>query len=476
MRALVLACALFLVGAACGQKPNVAGTLAGGGGSGSGSGLGSESGDELGGTDGGLGTEGGDGTVAGGVAGGSGSAGGAVAGKAGGRGAGTAAGGAGGGGGGGGGNDRTGIDDGKKEIVIGLHAPVTGAAPFPQTTFEKGANVYWNYLKEKGGVDGYNVRLVFRNDDFNPSTAVRVCKEMAESEKAFLLIGGGGADQITACAKYANTAGIPYLSAGVNESEIASLRGYFAISMSYKQQSPMLAGFVKNKLAKTKLGIVVANTGSFNDAFDSIKSAASAAGLTIVRAQRIDKDANETQAQSEIGEMEKAGAEVVYVLTSPLVFIRLAQTASQTYNPIFIGPGISSGLNTVAAAGCPRVNNARFLSPFPQLDVIDQLDPDYRAAYRKQNPNDNPDDIGIALWGLNKSIAGFFAAAGPAKMSRQNIITTLESGKAFATNVYPPVKYSPQNHLGATQAHLLRANCGAAPPAYQTEAQFASSF
>ena len=46
---------------------------------------------------------------------------------------------------------------------------------------------------------------------------VQVCREMVEKENAFVLVGGGGADQITACAKYADEAGVPYFSAGVNE-------------------------------------------------------------------------------------------------------------------------------------------------------------------------------------------------------------------------------------------------------------------
>ena len=36
--------------------------------------------------------------------------------------------------------DRTGVDD--TTIRIGIHAPVTGAAPFPQRTFEQGKDVY----------------------------------------------------------------------------------------------------------------------------------------------------------------------------------------------------------------------------------------------------------------------------------------------------------------------------------------------
>src|SRR5207244_4277505 len=84
--------------------------------------------------------------------------------------------------------NRTGVTD--KEIVIGIHAPVTGAAPFPQTTFDTGKDVYWKFVNEKGGVaGGRSVRVVFRDDQFNPQRAVQVCREMVEQEKVFLLIG-----------------------------------------------------------------------------------------------------------------------------------------------------------------------------------------------------------------------------------------------------------------------------------------------
>src|SRR5581483_3423268 len=39
--------------------------------------------------------------------------------------------------------DRTGVDD--TTIRIGIHAPVTGAAPFPQSAFEQSNNLYWKF-------------------------------------------------------------------------------------------------------------------------------------------------------------------------------------------------------------------------------------------------------------------------------------------------------------------------------------------
>ncbi|HMC80193.1 MAG TPA: ABC transporter substrate-binding protein, partial [Acidimicrobiia bacterium] len=113
------------------------------------------------------------------------------------------------------GADRTGVTDTK--IRIGIHAPITGAAPFPQNAFDKGKDVYWKFLADHGGLLGRNVQIIFKDDQFNPAHAVQVCREMVEQDKVFMLFGVTGSDQVTACARYANSVGVPYLSGGVNE-------------------------------------------------------------------------------------------------------------------------------------------------------------------------------------------------------------------------------------------------------------------
>ena len=124
-----------------------------------------------------------------------------------------------------------------------------------------------------------NVRVVFRDDEFNPQNAVQVCREMVEEEGAFLLVGGGGADQITACAQYASEAGIPYLSAGVNETGLSDLDTYFATSLTYAEQAPLIIAQLQDQ-GFTEAALVVGDTPSFDDAYDALKSAADDAGLT----------------------------------------------------------------------------------------------------------------------------------------------------------------------------------------------------
>jgi branched-chain amino acid transport system substrate-binding protein len=368
-------------------------------------------------------------------------------------------------------DDTSGVTN--SEIVIGVHAPVTGASPLPQRTFDIGKDIYWKFLAAENpeSLGGRQARVVFRDDEFNPRRAVQVCREMVEQENAFILVGGGGADQITACAQFAAEAGVPYFSAGVNQSGLEELSTYFALSLTYAQQAALIVQQLE-ELEIERVGVVVADTPSFADGHDAFVEAAEDAGLEIVADDEINKTASEAEALSEVQTLRDADAEAVFVLTSPLVYLALAGGGrNQGYEPTFIGPGITSGLNQVLEFGCPGTGNGQFFSPFPELDVINELDPDYLPAYEEFGQGEAADDIGIALWGLNKNIGLMIEATlGAGDLGRAALMNTIESGDSFESGVYPPVSYTTDDPFGGTGAHLLVADCGDGE--YRTEGQF----
>ena len=467
--ALLAVLSLVFLAAACGQKPGVSDstqTVAGGGGGStadgfsSSDGTGADGGVAVGGDGGGSGaTGGGGGGTSGGGTGGTGGGTGGTGGGAGGTG-GSTGGGGGGGGAAAGPGDRTGYTD--KVIKIGVHAPITGAAPVPQESFRQALPLYWEFVKRtQGGVFGRDVEIVFRDDQFDPSRAVQVCRELVEQEKVFILVGAAGGDQITACAKYANSVGVPYFSPGVNEEGLENLRGYFAVSQTYTQQAPIVAQMSTKISQAKKVGIIHEDTPTFKGSRSVIRAEFEKNGFEVVYDELISKGASQAEILTTSNQLRNSGADVVYFLGPPATFAPLAQQGQgQGYTPAYVGPGLSQGLNLVATAGCPGMQNAQYLSPFPQLDVIDQFDPDYRREYREQT-GEEADDLGIGIWGLEKMSHQMFLAAGE-NMSRQSLIQVLESGKRFETKVFPPVQYKAGSggHFGAGASNILKVDCG----------------
>ncbi|HYZ92453.1 MAG TPA: ABC transporter substrate-binding protein [Actinomycetota bacterium] len=464
VRTLPLVIALLFLAAACGQKSGVAGSTA------------ETAGSLAGGVDG---ATGGAGTDGGAAIGGDGGTGG---GAAGGGGGGAAAGGGGGGGVTGGTSstgstaasgpaDRTGIT--KTSIKIGIHAPISGAAAV--STFEQGVGVYSDWAGQIKGLGNRRIEVVYRDDHFDPATARTVCKEMVEKEKVFLLIGGAGVDQIKSCAEYAAQAGIPYFSPGVTEGPFRGLQNYFALSETYTQQNVQLAQLIKNQVKKKKIGMVLTDSPLLKETEDSFKAEAQKSGLQVVYTGKLAKDAGKNQTDTQVSNLKSKGAEVVYALISPTVFGYLVASAKQqSYRPTFTGPGLSAGVNLVATAVCPPppFPDVRYMSPMVQTDVIDQYDKDYNPAYREKNGSEG-DDIGILLWGIEKTMRLMMESAG-ADISRQSLIKSVTSGKPFASNVYAPVSYGGVPHFGAKAVTLLTLDCQNLR--YKTTKAFGSQF
>jgi branched-chain amino acid transport system substrate-binding protein len=380
---------------------------------------------------------------------------------------------------GGGAGDTTGVTD--SEIVVGLHAPVTGAAPFPTSSFQDGKDLYFNYLNEKGGINGRKVRVVFEDDGYNPSQAVSKCKKMVQQDHVFMLVGGGGTDQIVACSQYAASVGVPYLAEGVSEQGLNTLQNYFALSMTYKAQGPLLAQYMKNVLHVTKVGMLRGNTANFDDAHTGFLQAAAANGLQVVFDKSIDKNADAQTAFAAGGSICSNATnkpEAVYPLIAPSIWVQIVAGASaQACNPIWSGVGLTEGLNTVGTAICgaaPQTSGkAHFFSPFPGWNVSDQFDPAYRQAFAKQHPSSKIDDISWALWAAEKLLGAQLAAPGRA-LSRQSFIAAV-NGKSFQTGIYPPVNYA-SSRFGGTGVHVVKLNCSDTNSPYENEANFKSGF
>ena len=350
------------------------------------------------------------------------------------------------------------------------HAPVTGAAPVTSKSFETGGPLYWEKGANGGPVKihGRSVKVLFRNDDYNPSTARQRCKELAEGEKTFLLIGGAGTDQIKSCADYAATKGIPYLSAGVTETPLASNPVYFGLSMTYKAQGTLLAQYVKNVLHATdpsKVAAIVTATPNFEDALNSFKAA-----MGPIKVIRPSKTADGATYSNSICSGPTKLYPTVFVLTSPTFFLQLEGAA--TCNPQYVGVGISMGLDEVADIGCKSpfgsMHGAQFFSPFPAFGDTASKDPAFTKA-------GGADDIEYALWGLSKTLAAMLERAGK-DLSRQGFIKAVASAKGISSGVFPPLNFSPTDHFGADQTYVLKAVCEGATGHYETLKPLSSSF
>jgi ABC-type branched-subunit amino acid transport system substrate-binding protein len=372
------------------------------------------------------------------------------------------------------GQDRTGVDD--DTITIAVHAPVTGAAPLPSTSFEKARDLYWRWVTEEQGetiLGRSNVEVIFADDRFEPSTARQVCRQLAD--RAFLVVGGGGTDQIQACGQLAAQTNVPYFSPGVTQAGLEGNPWYFPASMTYAQQGDLLAQLVSSKFGDAKTAAIVTQTPNFDDAVAGWEQGVQQHGVNYDQTLRHPRG-DTSWYSGYANQLGDAGVEVVYMNMSPLDYIRFAQVArDQGHEFQFIGPGVTAGLNDVLGSGCPAVDGGIFFSPFPSLDVIDDIDPEFnKAASKFGTPND---DLALALWGIAKAQHELFKkyeSTFGEDLTREDFRAVVESAGKVEGGIFPPVNYSPDTDFGGTGVHVLEADCG--PERYRDGGTFKSSF
>jgi branched-chain amino acid transport system substrate-binding protein len=356
----------------------------------------------------------------------------------------------------------------KDVIKIGIHAPLTGAAPVPSDSVEKGKDLYfrWNCGEKNQSLPGGRcVEVVLKNDNYNPSQAVAVCKEMVQKDEVFLLSGAAGTDQIQACARYANSVGVPYLGAGVTEVGLTGLPYFFATSMTYPDQGPLLADYlVEEQGAKNeKNAMLWFDTPNFQDAHDAFVDAMSDRGISLAYDKKVSKGAGNQTARSEVQAMSLRQIDNVFILTSPVWFLQvIAEANRQQFSPLWTGVGITMTFDTVANVGCgsgPSLDGATFFSPFPAWSDTKRFDPEFDKAVRALHPEKNGgDDFMWLSWSGTKGLWEMFKRVG-ADITRNKFVDELNRTKNLRNGIGPPLTYSPSDHFGADQVHVSRATC-----------------
>lgn len=354
-------------------------------------------------------------------------------------------------------------------LNIGLHAPLTGTGtPFPNTSFKTGAGTFW--AQPGHTICGRKVSVDFQDDTYTPSGAHQVCSAMAKRD--FIVVGGGGTDQIQACATdpVIDGTGTPYLSAGVTTNGLTGLPNYFAVSLTYQQQGTLVVrNAIQQGIAHPKpvngaeWEIVTANTKNFDDATEGITSALKAAGITY-HVDRIDQNGNYQAAATQFGQqLALAGYKTIYVDAAPGYFVFMtggyygADPSDPTVN--WVGPGVTFTEVTVAQYVCTSTKNqidghAWFLAPAPGIDRATE---DFKKAY-----NGSYDDIEWSLWGLSQVLFDLLKNASN-NLTRQNFIAKTAQA-TVPGSVYPSVVYAGRTHFGGTGAWVQKISCSGTEP------------
>lgn len=364
--------------------------------------------------------------------------------------------------------NTTGIDFKNKTITITLHGPLTGAG-VPQESFRSGGPKYWEKSGPNGGprliLGGFRVKAEAVDDKYNAQDALRACNAAAKT--SFLIMGGAGTDQIQACGQSQVLArgNVPYLSSGVTEAGLDGRPNYFATSLTYRQQAPLvIKAAEKYGYLKKKWAVVITGTPNFKDARESIVELLKNADGVTGRLGDFNPDNDvyltekaPVNCETLAGQLRAGGYESVYFLGQPLFFGLCVKSYP---DPVYTGPGPSFGIQSVADLACRGAAGAyRGFYFHPAPDKV-------TAQKRATGAPAFTDDIEGGIWGGMQGLEqAFNLVKGP--LTRESFIKALAAGSVQG-GVSPAAVYNGGPRFGGTAAPLNKITCNGTTGVVQT--------
>lgn len=366
------------------------------------------------------------------------------------------------------GEDRTGA--GADTLTLGMHAPATGAAPLPTTSFQEASDLYWRAVAEDCGetvLGRSTVEVEIRDDQYDPSKAGQVCKELAT--RSFLLLGGGGTDQVQRCGQLAAIDAFPYFSVGVTEAGLRDNAWYFGSTMSFREQGGLLAEYVAANPDEleplgpdARIGTIVTDTINYDDALQGWQEGLATNELESLLTVRPTKN-DDTWMRSVARDFQQEGIEVVYFLNAPTILLDFAREADETYgyNPLYIGVASDTSLNAVLRGGCNepgrRLDGGVWLSGTPGLDAAPTAF--FEAADAFEVP---ADDIALRMWSFaeqQRQLLEAYEEVFGHDITREDFRAFVEDSDVTTERTFPAASWSPSDHFPSEAMHVVQANC-----------------
>ena len=89
-------------------------------------------------------------------------------------------------------------------VTVGGHFPLTGPAAPGYSEIPRAIDAYFQYVNANGGVHGRKLKMIIRDDGYNPANTVKVTKQLVLQDKVFAILGGLGTPTHTKVVDYLN--------------------------------------------------------------------------------------------------------------------------------------------------------------------------------------------------------------------------------------------------------------------------------
>jgi ABC-type branched-subunit amino acid transport system substrate-binding protein len=299
-------------------------------------------------------------------------------------------------------------------ILFGQVASLEGPSAALGQAMRQGILAAFTEINAKGGVNGRKLKLISRNDGYDPDRSVVETVKLIYEDKVFALIGAVGTPTSIATAPIAASNDVPFIgpASGAEFLSTSEFQNIVNIRPRYSAEAETWIQHLTEDLHVGRIGIFYQDDSFGRDALAGVKAALDRRGLELAAEGTFERNTRAVGAAFRVIKRAEPEAIIMVCTYGPCAeFIKLAHRSG--LNPTFIAVSFVGGNALAKELG--REGNGVIVSqvvPFP-WDTRLKLVSDYQAAQKAMDPSLTPDFLALEGYLSGRLVGRALSMAGP---------------------------------------------------------------
>lgn len=229
-----------------------------------------------------------------------------------------------------------------KEIVLGQFAALSGPAAELGKRMQVGIEAYFRAVNAAGGIHGRTLRLISRDDGYEPERAVAAVKTLIGDDQVFALVGSVGTPTNLAALPVITQENIPLIGpfTGAQALREPFNRNLFHVRASYFDETERIVQHLTT-LGVNKIGVFYQNDSYGKAGLDGVTRAMSKRNLQLAMSVTVERNSTDvTKALDELTRVRPEAVVQISAYKSCAAFIKQARAkgyGGQFFNVSFVG-------------------------------------------------------------------------------------------------------------------------------------------
>src|SRR5438067_4698206 len=216
-------------------------------------------------------------------------------------------------------------------ILIGATLPLSGAAS-AYAAVGRGATAYYNYINDKGGVNGRKITYKIYDDAYDPARAVPLTNQLVTQDNIFAMVGQLGTPVNKATRPYLNQQKVPDLFVATGASTWGSDYKQYPWTIGYQpdyvSEGKIYAKDILKNHPNAKIGVLRQNDDYGQDYLNGLQQGlGSKASSMIVDIETY--EATAADVSSQVPALKAKGADLFFIVATPKFSAQAIATAAK---------------------------------------------------------------------------------------------------------------------------------------------------